>query len=75
MSYRAEFLLNTMFFIIWPVLLCRQRVVRQTPPKYQLLHSTTTSSTEDELEHIRRATSEIFIPIELPDGRKTRSHT
>ncbi|XP_049267109.1 hapless 2-like [Rhipicephalus sanguineus] len=42
-SYRREFLLNLVFFFIWPVLLCSRSVNRGTPPKYQLLESNSSS--------------------------------
>lgn len=73
-SYRREFLLNLVFFFIWPVLLCSRNVTRGMPPKYQLLESNS-SSFDDDSDGIIRPMSEVIIPTKLPNGRRTRSHT
>ncbi|KAM7288302.1 hapless 2-like [Ixodes scapularis] len=38
-GYTAEFFLNTFYFFIWPFLLYRERVLRNSQPSYQLLKS------------------------------------
>ncbi|KAL1487266.1 hypothetical protein MTO96_031029 [Rhipicephalus appendiculatus] len=73
-GYRTEFLLNVVFFFIWPVLLFSRRVSRGRPPKYQLLESHS-SSLDDDSDRITRPRSEVIIPTKLPNGRRTRSHT
>lgn len=72
-SYAAEFLLNTLFFFIWPALLFKDRVGKKDTRKYTLLSSTTSSW--DDSEGARRRASEVIIPTKFQGGRRTRSHT
>ncbi|XP_075721652.1 hapless 2 isoform X1 [Rhipicephalus microplus] len=73
-SYCTEFFLNVAFFFIWPVLLYSRTDSRGTPPKYELLDSNS-SSLEDDSDRITHPISEVIIPVQLSNGRRTRSKT
>ncbi|XP_040067246.1 hapless 2-like [Ixodes scapularis] len=65
-GYTAEFFLNTFYFFIWPFLLCRERVLRNSQPSYQLLKS-------EEAERNRKPARDVTFKARKRDSRRTRS--